>query len=561
MNINRFAFGSIFAAICTALTVTSSKPVFAQTQTTALHRPTAPTFSAEIAPIVYEKCSICHRPDQVGPFSLLTHEDFSRRSKTIRAVIDSGYMPPWKPVNHNVTFSNDRSLTAEQKQKMLVWIDAGCLQGDAAKTPAPPKFTAGWTLGTPDLVVKMNGQFQIPADGPDLYRSFVFPVDLPEDKWVKAVELRPQAKSAVHHAIFFLDSSGNARKKDGADGQAGIPGMGFLTNFGGASDADDSASSNGSGLLGRLRGGLARAESDIEDNSRIDNALARGLGGYVPGAMPNLLPGDLAMALPRGSDIVMQTHFHPSGKPETEQAELALYFADKPPSKQLVAIQVPAMFGFGANISIPPGEKNYRVTDSITIPVDTQVVGIGGHALYICREMKLTAETPDGQSTVLLKIDDWDLDWQDRYLFAEPVELAAGTVLHSEIVYDNSADNPENPYQPPQPIRWGRESNDEMGAITLMTVAKNEQQRPQLQSAVRKHFTETIVNRFSQGPLLSQMLMQLDQNGDGKLQESEAPPRLSGRVFGLLDQDKDGALDSAELERLKELRDRFGSGR
>ena len=289
--------------------------------------------------------------------------------------------------------------------------------------------------------------------------------------------------------------------------------------------------------------------------------LHRGLGGYVPGAMPNLLPGDLAMALPRGSDIVMQTHFHPSGKPETEQAELALYFADEPPSKQLVTIQVPAMFGFGANISIPPGEKNYRVSDSFTIPVDTQVVGIGGHAHYICREMKLTAETPDGQSTVLLQIDDWDLDWQDRYLFAEPVELAAGTVIHSEIVYDNSAENPENPDHLPQTIRWGRESRDEMGSITLMTVARNESDRPQLQNAVRKHFTETIVNRFSRGPALSQMLMQLDQNGDGKLQESEAPPRLSGRVFGLLDQDKDGALDKAELDRLMELRDRFGSDR
>ena len=273
------------------------------------------------------------------------------------------------------------------------------------------------------------------------------------------------------------------------------------------------------------------------------------------------LPGDLAMSCPRGSDIVMQTHFHPSGKPETEQAELALYFADQPPTKQLVSIQVPAMFGFGANIRVPAGEKNYRVTDSFAVPVATEVIGIGGHAHYICRTMKLTAEFPTGESKVLLQIDDWDLDWQDRYLFAKPPILPAGTVLQAEIVYDNSAENPENPYQPPQEIRWGRESNDEMGAITLLTVASKESERPILQTAVRKHFSETIVNRFTSGPGLAKMLMQLDQDGDGKLQETEAPPRLSGRVFGLLDKNLDGALDSTELDGIADLRARFGAGR
>ena len=538
-----------------------SQPVCGQNKTAASKVESPPTFSANIAPIVYEKCSICHRPDQVGPFSLLTCDDVSRRAKTIRAVIDNGYMPPWKPVNHNVAFSNDRSLSSAQKQQFLDWIDAGCPAGDPLNTPSPPQFTDGWTLGKPDLVVKMTGQFQIPADGPDLYRSFVFPVDLPDDKWVKAVELRPQAKSSVHHALFFLDTSGNARKQDGADGQAGIPGMGFLADFGGATSNEKGPRPSGSGILQRLRGQAPGSAPSDEDNSRIDNALARGLGGYVPGAVPHQLPGDLAMALPRGSDIVMQTHFHPSGKPETEQAELALYFADQPPTKQLVSIQVPAMFGFGANIRVPAGEKNYRVTDSMTVPVATEVIGIGGHAHYICRTMKLTAEFPSGESTVLMQIDDWDLDWQDRYLFAEPFVLPAGTVLQAEIVYDNSAENPENPYQPPQEIRWGRESNDEMGAITLLTVAAIESERPVLQTAVRKHFTETIVNRFTSGAGLSRMLMQLDENGDGKLQESEAPPRLSGRVFGLLDKDQDGALDSTELDGIADLRTRFGAGR
>jgi hypothetical protein len=528
------------------------------TATTKSSRAAAVTFSSDIATIIYDKCTFCHRPGQVGPFPLLTFDDVKKRASTIEAVIENDYMPPWKPVNHNVQFSNDRSLSKSQKEKLRQWIAAGCPEGDRAAMPTPPEFPDGWSLGKPDLIVKMNGQFEIPADGPDIYRSFVFPLQLHEDKWVKAIELRSSAKSAMHHALFFLDTSGSARRMDGSDGKAGISGMGFLADFGGAAGVNPAG---GGGLLSRLGGQRNQRGSSAMEDGRIDGALARGLGGYVPGAMPTKLPGDLAMALPKGSDIVMQTHFHPSGKRETEQAEMALYFADRPPSKQLVPIQVPAMFGFGANIDIPAGEKNFRVTDSFTLPIDVQAISVGGHAHYICREMKMIARTPTGTEIILMQIDDWDLDWQDRYLYAEPVDLPAGTVITTDIVYDNSADNPENPYQPPQRIRWGRQSNDEMGSVTLAVVAADESQRPDLQVALRTHFTSSIADRFTKGKETGQMLLQLDENRDGKLQKSEAPPRLSGRVFEMLDQDSDGALDATELGRLRELIERFGSGK
>ena len=169
----------------------------------------------------------------------------------------------------------------------------------------------------------MQGSYDVPADGPDVYRSFVFPLDLPDDKWVKAVQLRPRAKTSLHHAIFFLDPTGNARRLDGSDGQAGINGMGFLAGWGGETSrgliGGRQTRQNRTRMIGRLQ--------DSEDGApnRANEALASGLGGYVPGSTPNFLPDDLAMALPQGSDIVMQTHFHPSGKPEVEQAELALY--------------------------------------------------------------------------------------------------------------------------------------------------------------------------------------------------------------------------------------------
>ena len=512
-----------------------------------------PTFSSRVASIIHDRCSTCHRPGSSAPFSLLTYDDVRTRATTIQAVIDDGYMPPWKPIDHGVVFANSRGLTAQEEQAIDRWIDAGCPEGDPSKSPAPPEYPDGWSLGKPDMVVQMNGEYDVPADGPDIYRSFVFPLDLPDDKWVKAVELRPRATSAVHHAIFFLDTNRVARTLDGADGEVGIAGMSFLTNFGEAPNQDESRSGllgRAGTLLSRLRGNRSTEE---ENASRTAQQLNRGLGGYVPGSTPNFLPGDFAMSLPKGSDIVMQTHFHPSGKPETERAELALYFADQPPSQPIVPIMVPAMFGFGAKLKIPAGNKNFRLTDSFALPVDVQAIGVSGHAHYLCRKMKLTAELPHGESIVLLHIDDWDLDWQDQYLYEEPVDLPAGTVLHADLSYDNSADNPENPFDPPRDVRWGRGSTDEMGSVTLMTVARRQQDHDELQVSVRQNVVDSLVNQGTDD--LVEMLMQLDNDHDGMLQSSEAPPRFDGRLFGLLDANQDGGLQPNELKSLIKLRE------
>jgi hypothetical protein len=511
-----------------------------------------PTFSNDVAKIIHDKCESCHRPESSAPFSLISYRDVQQRAGTIEAVLDMGYMPPWKPVDHGIAFANNRSLSSEETRKIKAWIDAGCPEGDRGKTPDPPQVTDGWILGKPDLVVRMNGTFDVPADGPDIYRSFVFPLDLPEDKWVKAVQLRPRVKSSVHHALFFVDTAGNARKMDGADGKTGIAGMGFLAGMG---ETNVTNTEGGAAFLSRLRGERGSADSDDDEAYRVNEGLARGLGGYVPGSTPNLLPGDLAMALPAGSDIVMQTHFHPSGKAETEQAEIALYFADQPPSRELMPIMVPSMFGFGANIKIPAGEKNYRVSDRLTLPVATRAIGVGGHAHYVCRELKLTAQLPSGQTKILLHIDDWDLDWQDQYLFAEPVDLPADTVLISELVYDNSAENPENPHQPPQDIRWGRGSTDEMGSITLLAIADDQDGEEPLRNAVRQHFINSLIHR--EPSQLVEMLMQLDDNHDGSLQRSETPPRMKDRVFDFLDADNSGALNASELENVLRSRNWF----
>lgn len=151
-----------------------------------------------------------------------------------------------------------------------------------------------------------------------------------------------------------------------------------------------------------------------------------------------------------------------------------------------------------------------------------------------------------------MQIDDWDLDWQDRYYFAERVELPAGTVLKTRLVYDNSSDNPENPNSPPQRIKWGRQSEDEMGSVTLAVVAKDEQQRNQLEAALREKFRESVVSKFQSGNGMLRLLKQLDSNGDQMLQLEEAPPRLS-KHFSLFDTDRNQALDAEELKRVAEV--------
>lgn len=519
-----------------------STPAF----TNASEAPPKETFVEPIAAIIYTHCSNCHRPGQAGPFSLLSYSDVSQRAATIQAVIRDSYMPPWKPIHTGIDFSNDRRLSDQEKKQIDAWIAAGCPEGDSSKTPKAPDFPEGWSLGTPDLVVQMESPFQIPADGPDLYRSFVFPVGLPEDKWIKAIEVRPTARGAVHHALFFLDIDGAAKEQKSADGQPGFAGMNFLKTRGNALE-------------------------------RMPDSLARGLGGYVPGATPNRLPGDLARFLPKGSDIVMQTHFHPTGKKQTEQSQLGLFFADVAPKQLLVPVQLPPLFGMGAGIDIDAGDANYLLRDEYVLPIDIVGFEIGGHAHYICRKMTMTATPPGGEPIELLRIDDWDLDWQDQYMFKSPVSLAKGTKLKVDIIYNNSAENPENPFSPPRPINWGRESTDEMGSITMLAIAKHESERVILEQDIKARTRESLRKRissqmgglgglggllgrsgpFNGSPFNGVWLKMLDRNRDGKLQKSEIPEKQRDRLLDLMDTNNDDVIDQNELDNGKKSIEQF----
>ena len=486
-----------------------------------------PTYSGSIANLLHSRCSNCHRPGQSGPFSLLTYADAKEHSQTIAAVVTSGYMPPWKPIDHGIDFANDRKLTPKERSDLLRWIEGNCPIGEEKSIPPAPAFEDGWSLGKPDLVVKLDRPFPVPADGPDQYRSFVFPVGKTEDSWIKAIEVRPTARGVVHHALFFVDVDGNAKKQKSRDGLPGFVGMNFLRG-------------NGNML------------------ERVPESMARGLGGYVPGAMPNRLPCDLARLLPKGSDIVMQTHFHPTGKAESEQTELGIYFADKPPQQQLVPIQIPPLFGMGAGIDIPAGKKDFIIRDSYRLPIAIRGIEIGGHAHYLCTKMSMVAKLPDERRIDLLEITDWDLDWQDQYVFAKPIDLPQGTQLAVEIHYDNSENNPENPFSPPQHIAWGRESTDEMGSITLLAVAADESERDVLQREIYANTRSGLANRirsqmglfgaFGGTAIGDRLLSAMDKDRDGNLDRKELPAKLRERLLDLFDEDGDEAISQSEVK-------------
>ena len=256
----------------------------------------------------------------------------------------------------------------------------------------------------------------------------------------------------------------------------------------------------------------------------------------------------------------MQTHFHPTGKKQSEQAQLGLYFADRAPKQMLVPVQLPPIFGMGAGIDIDAGDANYLLHDEYVLPIDIVGFEIGGHAHYICKKMKMVATPPSGAPIELLRIEDWDLDWQDQYLFKSPVPLAKGTKLTVDIIYDNSAENPENPFTPPRPISWGRESTDEMGSITMLAIAKNEDERELLEQDIKTRTRESLRKRLSSqmgiiGGLIGRVgspngafLRLMDRNRDGKLQKNEIPEKMRDRLLDLMDNNNDDTLDQTELD-------------
>jgi peroxiredoxin len=408
-----------------------------------------PTFTRDVAPILYQHCATCHHPGEVAPFPLIAWQDAAKRAKLIATVTASRYMPPWPPEPGYGHFQGERRLRDADIATLRRWADAGAPQGDPAQLPPAPRFPEGWQLGTPDLTVRMPKPFAIPADGPDRYMCFDIPLHLTADKYVRALEFRPEARAVVHHALFLLDAGHIGRQLGESYSCFGTPG--FLP----------------SGAL----------------------------GGWTPGMQPARMPEGLQLILRKGSDLVMQIHYHPTGKPETDQSALGLYFTDKPPAKWVADIALGSH-----RIDIPPGERAYKVRDHFTTPVDVEAVGIIPHAHYICKEIVGWALLPNGRKQWLIRIRDWNFNWQEQYRYATPVKLPADTRLEMEFTYDNSDANPRNPNHPPKRVVWGPATTDEMAGLHVQVVPEDMDDWHELGQALWGKFMRSVGGGFYRRP-------------------------------------------------------------
>ena len=394
------------------------------------------TFTRDVAPILLERCATCHRPGEIGPFSLLTYEEARPRAAAIARAMRDRTMPPWKPEPGYGDFTGSRRLSDHEIDVIQEWVRAGSPRGDAADQPTAPSFPTGWRLGTPDLVVTMPEAYMLPGGGRDELRNFVVPIPLSRARYVRGIEFRPGNNRVVHHANLRIDRSGTSRRLDRGDGKPGFDGL-------------------------------------ITTGSFPEGHFL----GWTPGQLPPLAAGDLAWRLETGSDLVLQLHMQPSAQPERVQAAVGFFFTDQPPER------TPLMLRLGRqNIDIAPGTSRYVEEDSYVLPIDVEVRAVQPHAHFRAREVRGFATLPDGTRKWLLFIKDWDFYWQDVYRFATPFVLPKGTTLAVQFVFDNSTANRRNPERPPARVRWGQNSTDEMGDLWIQVVPQTPADREHLRA-------------------------------------------------------------------------------
>jgi Flp pilus assembly protein TadD len=428
----------------------------------------AQTYSKDIAPIVYRSCAPCHRPGEAAPFTLLTYRDVKTHAKQIGAVTKSRYMPPWKPSPGRGDFQGDLRLTDSQIQLIEEWVARGAPEGDPRDLPPSPEFVEGWQHGEPDLIIKLDRPYTLAADGSDVFRNFVLRPQIPGGRFVRALEIRPGLSRAVHHANLLIDRERTVRHLDRKDGEPGFAGM----------DAR-----------------IETRSFDPESHFLF----------WKPGTPVLEEPDGMAWELHPNSDLVLNMHLKPTGKPEIIQPSIGLYFTEVAPVKRPMLLQLEHDGG----LDIPPGQNDFVVTDRIKLPVDVDVLAVYPHAHYIARDMQAFATLPDGSRRWLIHIRDWDVNWQAVYRYKNAVALPRGAVISMQYTYDNSTANPRNPNQPPARVVSGDRAVDEMAHLWLQVLprpAGDGDPRMALQKSVMQRRLEKypgdFVAEFSLGAIL-----------------------------------------------------------
>ena len=404
----------------------------------------APTFTKDVAPILYERCVQCHRPGSIAPMSLLDYKSARPWAASIREAVLSRKMPPWFADPQYGHFANDGSLNAREMETLKAWVDGGAVEGDAKDLPKAPEFAEGWRFGKPDIVVDIGQDFTV-KPGADDYEHFIVPTNLKEGIWIRGAELRPGNRRVVHHAHV------NPVMSEKQAGPATIQAM------------------NSIGPYLEHEGNLTRIRMDAPV---LDNACAAdapnlpyihgfqegALASYLPGRQPDVFADGSAKWIPPGTKLEFTIHYARVRETQTDRTSVGLYLAQGPPQRILHRMDLRNFF-----FLIPPGDGNHEVKRCYTFEKDKLLLSITPHMHFRGKDVRYEVTHPNGTHEVLLSVPHYNFDWQLVYRFQDPILIEKGSVLMLTAHFDNSPNNPANP-DPTKAIRWGDKSAEEMFA-------------------------------------------------------------------------------------------------
>ena len=401
--------------------------------------PAAPTFSKDVAPILYKNCTNCHRPGEIGPMPLVSFNDARPWAKAIANRVTDGTMPPWHADPAHGEFLNDRSLSAADRDTIVKWASGGALEGTRADLPKLPPYAEGWQMGQPDTIWSMQEDYPIPASGTIEYKNFEVPTNLTEDRWAQAIEVRPGNRSVVHHVIVYLIDPKPVRAP-----QPFTPGPGM-----------------------RRPADAPKTERGLEANDRPMQHQPTGwLSGYAPGQSVRVYQPGTALRVPAGATLIIQEHYTATGKDTTDRTRIGIKWAKEAPKTQVDVATLQ-----NGNFKLPAGAADTRVDAELTLKEDVTVWSILPHTHMRGKKWEVTATYPDGRSELILNVPKYDFNWQTDYIFKQPLNLPKGTKIRTSAWYDNSTANKANP-DPKKDVYWGDQTWEEM-QFTAITFSLN----------------------------------------------------------------------------------------
>jgi mono/diheme cytochrome c family protein len=382
------------------------------------------TYHRDIVPIFQKHCQGCHRKGEAAPMPLISFKEARPWAKAIREAVVARRMPPWH-ADRADAYSNARVLSEAEIAVVRQWAESGAAEGNPKDAPPPVKFTDGWMISKPDLVIRMPTDAAVQADGQMEYLHFVAPTGFTEDRWIQEMEVRPGNRAVVHHIGVYLRPKGSTWMSEAKPGEAFV----IKSRIGGRSPADE--------LFAQ----------------------------YVTGGQAQVLPAGTARMIPAGADLIFQMHYQPNGKPAKDRSSIGLVFAKSPPTERVYTIGVA-----DARFVIPPRDPAYRVNAAWRIHHDVRLLNVTPHVHLRGKSFECEVRrTADAGAENLVRVPRWDRNWQTTYELRRPLELRTGARLSCIAVFDNSANNPVNP-DPNAEVRWGDQTTDEM-MVAYMDVA------------------------------------------------------------------------------------------